>query len=77
MPVSAIVKYTGAAVSVRKVPSRPSFVKLNVNTLIIGAYNASAKDTIMMNSMNWIRLMPKNMGTGPKEAMKQPITIRS
>lgn len=75
MPVRAIVKYTGAAVSVKKVPSRPSLVKLKVKTLIIGAYSASANDTITMNSINSRRPIPKNMGTGPKEAIKHPITI--
>ena len=69
------MKYTGAAVRVRKVPSLPSLVKLKVKTLIIGAYRASAKETITMKSIKFHRAIPKNIGIGPKEAIRQPRTM--
>ena len=69
------MKYTGADVRVRKVPSLPSLVKLNVKTLIIGAYRASENETITMKSKNWMMFMPKNMGIGPRVAIEVPARI--
>ena len=72
-----MVIYTGTAVSVRKVPSRPGLVKLKVNTLIIGAYNASAKAMIIMKITKSTMFIPKNMGIGPTVSIVVPNNIRS
>lgn len=69
------MKYTGAEVRVKKVPSLPSLVKLNVNTLIIGAYKASENETITINIKNWMIFMPKNIGIGPRVAIEVPARI--
>ena len=71
------MKYIGAAVNVRNVPSRPGFVKLKVNTFIIGEYNASANDIIIMKIMKSVMFIPKNIGTGPNVAIMHPNTIKS
>lgn len=75
--MKAIVKYVGAAVSVRNVPSRPGFVKLKVKTLIMGAYRASAKEIITMNMTKSTMFMPKNIGIGPVVSIDVPSNIKS
>ena len=71
------MKYIGAAVKVRNVPSRPGFVKLKVNTFIMGEYKASANDIIIMKIIKSVMFIPKNIGIGPVVAILHPNNIKS
>jgi len=72
-----MVKYIGAAVSVKNVPSLPGLVNAKVKTFSIGEYKASANEIINMKIRKSQMFIPKNIGVGPRVARAAPSRIRS
>ncbi len=74
-PEQAIVRYCGAAVNERNIPSLPFLVNWKINSYSLGLFKLSPRDSRIMNIRILGIFIPKNRAMGEKVFSIAPSTI--